>query len=281
MTPPLSYLLWRLSFPSHTNFCFKKYLKFCVFLCSSFGGQSCQKCGWAGSELYVRSHITESPCFSQNATIMSFFSEFSSFFPFSSLFRLAILENLARFWQNNARGYIVGEDFLLKSCCRSCNITVCRALILWDDHSYSNMQRIGSCRNRTRKDTLFFIIFHCKIIQPIFKKVLYLKFVVFNETVTFLLSWLIRSLFLIRHIYLISPKSWTLFEMKYNGLLTTNESIAWPSGTAHFFTIQLTFHVYLSWEWAEYSTREYFFSYKYNFRKFLSITDFKFIGLNL
>ena len=31
-------------------------------ICSSFGRQLCQNCGWAGSELYVRSHITEPPC---------------------------------------------------------------------------------------------------------------------------------------------------------------------------------------------------------------------------
>ena len=61
---PLSYLLWRLSFLSYTSFF--SFLKnswfFCVFwICSSFGRQLCQNCGWAGSELYVRSHITEPP----------------------------------------------------------------------------------------------------------------------------------------------------------------------------------------------------------------------------
>ena len=46
----------------HTPFFFLKYLNFWVFLCSSFGIQSSQNCGWAGSEPYVRSHITKSPC---------------------------------------------------------------------------------------------------------------------------------------------------------------------------------------------------------------------------
>ena len=31
-------------------------------ICSSFGRQLCQNCGWAGSELYVQLHITEPPC---------------------------------------------------------------------------------------------------------------------------------------------------------------------------------------------------------------------------
>ena len=31
-------------------------------ICSSFARQLCQNCGWAGSELYVPSHITEPPC---------------------------------------------------------------------------------------------------------------------------------------------------------------------------------------------------------------------------
>ena len=31
-------------------------------ICSSFGRQLCQNYGWAGSERYVRSHITEPPC---------------------------------------------------------------------------------------------------------------------------------------------------------------------------------------------------------------------------
>ena len=39
-----SYLFWRLSFRSYTNF-FKKYFNFWVFLCSSFGRQSSQNCG--------------------------------------------------------------------------------------------------------------------------------------------------------------------------------------------------------------------------------------------
>ena len=59
----LTYLLWRLSFRSYTNFFFEKYLNFlCFSICSSFGRQLCQNCGWAGSEPYVRSHITEPPC---------------------------------------------------------------------------------------------------------------------------------------------------------------------------------------------------------------------------
>ena len=31
-------------------------------ICSSFGRQLCQNCGWAGSEPYVPSHISEPPC---------------------------------------------------------------------------------------------------------------------------------------------------------------------------------------------------------------------------
>ena len=31
-------------------------------ICSSFSRQLCQNCGWAGSELYVPSHIAELPC---------------------------------------------------------------------------------------------------------------------------------------------------------------------------------------------------------------------------
>ena len=38
----------------------KKILGFSI--CSSFGRQLCQNCGWAGSEPYVPSHITEPPC---------------------------------------------------------------------------------------------------------------------------------------------------------------------------------------------------------------------------
>ena len=67
---PLSYLLWRLSYRSYRIFeekdldffgIRKKYfLGFSI--CSSFGRQLCQNCGWAGSEPYVPSHITEPPC---------------------------------------------------------------------------------------------------------------------------------------------------------------------------------------------------------------------------
>ena len=58
----LSYLLLRLSFRSFASF-FWKILEFlCFSICSSFGIQLCQNCGWAGSEPYVRSHITEPPC---------------------------------------------------------------------------------------------------------------------------------------------------------------------------------------------------------------------------
>ena len=45
------------------QFFFEKYLNFlCFSICSSFGRQLCQNCGWAGSEPYVRLHITEPPC---------------------------------------------------------------------------------------------------------------------------------------------------------------------------------------------------------------------------
>ena len=49
----------------HTSvFFFEKYLNFlCFSVCSSFGRQLCQNCGWAGSEPYVRSHITGPPCY--------------------------------------------------------------------------------------------------------------------------------------------------------------------------------------------------------------------------
>ena len=36
------------------------YLGFSI--CSSFGRQLCHNCGWAGSEPYVRLHITDPPC---------------------------------------------------------------------------------------------------------------------------------------------------------------------------------------------------------------------------
>ena len=65
---------------------FWKILYFLVFsICSSFGRQLCQNCGWAGLEPYVRSHITESTCFIHSPiffqTIMNFwkFSISSSF----------------------------------------------------------------------------------------------------------------------------------------------------------------------------------------------------------
>ena len=38
----------------------KYFLGFSI--CFSFGRQLCQNCGWAGSEPYVPSHITEPPC---------------------------------------------------------------------------------------------------------------------------------------------------------------------------------------------------------------------------
>ena len=50
-------------------FFFEKYLNFlCFSICSSFGRQLCQNCGWAGSEPYVRSHITEPPGYFQLCT---------------------------------------------------------------------------------------------------------------------------------------------------------------------------------------------------------------------
>ena len=48
---------------------------------STFGRQLCQNCGWAGSELYVRSHITEHPCCSYVEQIFKcFWWESSNFF---------------------------------------------------------------------------------------------------------------------------------------------------------------------------------------------------------
>ena len=70
---PLSYLFSRLSY-LHTQFFWKILGLFWVFsdsqktffgfsICSSFGRQLCQNCGWAGSEPYVPLHIAEPPCF--------------------------------------------------------------------------------------------------------------------------------------------------------------------------------------------------------------------------
>ena len=43
---------------------FEKILEFLrFFICSSFGRHLIQKWEWAGSELYVRTHITDFPCF--------------------------------------------------------------------------------------------------------------------------------------------------------------------------------------------------------------------------
>ena len=43
---------------------FEKKTRFSgVAICFSFGRQLCQKFGGAGSEIYVRTHINESPCF--------------------------------------------------------------------------------------------------------------------------------------------------------------------------------------------------------------------------
>ena len=48
----------------HTPVFFENYLIFlCFSICSSFGRQLGQNFGWAGSEPYVRSHITEPPCY--------------------------------------------------------------------------------------------------------------------------------------------------------------------------------------------------------------------------
>ena len=70
---PLIYLLWRLSFRSYTSFFKKKYLNFlCFSICSSFGRQLCQNCGWAGSELYVQSHFTEPPCIIESQIFLLF-----------------------------------------------------------------------------------------------------------------------------------------------------------------------------------------------------------------
>ena len=42
---------------------FEKHLNFWGFsICSSFGRQLCQKCGWKGQELYVRTHIAKLLC---------------------------------------------------------------------------------------------------------------------------------------------------------------------------------------------------------------------------
>ena len=41
----------------------ERYVCFWKFsISSSFGSQLSQECGWAGSEPYVRTHITEPPC---------------------------------------------------------------------------------------------------------------------------------------------------------------------------------------------------------------------------
>ena len=59
---PLSYLCWRQSFCSHAISFLKRIEILAGFsICSSFGRHLCQKCGRAGSELYVQTHITEPP----------------------------------------------------------------------------------------------------------------------------------------------------------------------------------------------------------------------------
>ena len=58
----LHWVICRLSFRSYTSFFWKLLVFLCFSICSSFGRQLCQNCGWAGSEPYVRSHITEPPC---------------------------------------------------------------------------------------------------------------------------------------------------------------------------------------------------------------------------
>ena len=66
---PLSCLLWRLSYNSYTIFlkntsAFLGFPKnnFWVFLSVPHLVELCQNCGWARSEPYVPSHITEPPC---------------------------------------------------------------------------------------------------------------------------------------------------------------------------------------------------------------------------
>ena len=46
-----------------THFLLKNTWIFGVFYLFLFGRHLCQKCGWAGSELDVQTHITEPPCF--------------------------------------------------------------------------------------------------------------------------------------------------------------------------------------------------------------------------
>ena len=58
----LSHLFWRRLFCSYIVF--ENYLKNWNTIGCSFGGHLCQKFGWAGSELYVRTHITAPPCYS-------------------------------------------------------------------------------------------------------------------------------------------------------------------------------------------------------------------------
>ena len=56
---------------------FEKYMNFCCFfICSSFGRQLCQNCGWAGSEPFVQSHITEPPCLIYEQTFLVKFTNF-------------------------------------------------------------------------------------------------------------------------------------------------------------------------------------------------------------
>ena len=43
----------------------------CFPICSPFGRQLCQNCGWAGSEPYVQSHITEPPCWYYMPVVLS------------------------------------------------------------------------------------------------------------------------------------------------------------------------------------------------------------------
>ena len=54
-------LAWHYCIPMVVYWTTCMFLKFLIFL--SFGSQLSRESGWAGSEPYVRTHITESPCF--------------------------------------------------------------------------------------------------------------------------------------------------------------------------------------------------------------------------
>ena len=85
-------------------------------ICSSFGRQLCQNCGWEGSELYVPSHITEPPCSILNSVFKRsfwysyqltnhfrpfwsvFFAKFYCVWYFSAFWSCILIRSKKKFW---------------------------------------------------------------------------------------------------------------------------------------------------------------------------------------